>query len=366
MHLRLKFSPWARVSLVLVFMALGGAVRVGAQGKITLEHNTTQLSLSPVIYSERQGAIQNMDADPVQVKQMLNEALLKLTSAPDIGTAWTRLGITPQDIVGIKISTVGGPGLCTHHSLVHAICDGLAAAGVPRTQMIIWDKYQNKMVPAGYSLRDPTPTHAGIASIIPSNNYDPNVFYKNYLVGSLIWGDYRFLQPVSYGDSNSDSVANLSYYTKFVTQTCTKIINVPALSDDSYVGLHGCLSSLALGSVDNNRRFRGPPTYGDPAICEILNQPFIRRKVVIHILDALLPQCAGGPRFNPIFCEGVGVLYVSRDPVAIDTLALGMLERMRKQMNVPPIGNMASYVKTAASYNLGTNDRSRIQFIRVP
>ena len=327
--------------------------------------NGIAAALSPVIYAERPGSMENMNADPAQVKQMLNEALLKLTSAQDIGTAWTRLGITPQDVVGIKISTVGGAGLSTHHSLVHAICDGLAAAGVPRTQMIIWDKYQNRMTPAGYSLRAPTSTHAGISSVIPGLYYDPNAFYKNYMVGSLIWGDYRFLQPVSYSD-NSENVTNLSYYTKFVTQKCTKIINVPVLSDSSACGIHGCLSSLALGSVDNYRRFTGSPTYGDPAICEILNQPFFRRKVVVNILDAFLTQCAGGPKFNPIFCESVGVLYVGRDPVAIDTLALGMLERMRKQMNVPPIGNMASHVKTAASYNLGTNDMRRIQFIRVP
>jgi len=368
MLFRSKSVSLAHLSLLLLITVLGCATPGWAQSSKVVQHAAAAPSgpVSPVIFSERQGAVQNMNADPAQVKQMLNECLLKLTSAQDIGTAWTRLGITPQDVVGIKISTVGGPGLCTHHSLVHAICDGLAAAGVPRTQMIIWDKYQNKMTPAGYGLRDATSNHAGIASIIPSNYYDPNAFYKNYLVGSLIWGDYRFLQPVSYNGSGSGNVNDLSYYTKFVTQKCTKIINVPNLSDDSSVGMHGCLSSLALGSVDNNRRFRGAPTYGDPAICEILNQDFFRRKVVIHILDAFLPQCAGGPKFNPIFCEGVGVLYVSRDPVAVDYLALGMLERMRKQMNVPPIGNAASYIKSAPSYNLGTDNPRQIQFIRVP
>ncbi len=352
MLLRPNFRPFVLFLLVLITVVVGSSTAWGA-------------SISPVIFSERQGAVQNMNADPAQVKQMLNECLLKLTSAQDVGTAWTRLGITPQDVVGIKISTSGGPGLSTHHSLVHAICDGLAAAGVPRTQIIIWDKYQNRMAAAGYSLRDPTSNHAGIASTIPSNFYDPNAFYKSYLVGSLIWGDFRFLQPASY-NSGSDSVNNLSYYTKFVTQKCTKIINVPNLSDDSFVGVHGCMSTLALGSVDNTRRFLGPPTYGDPDICGILNQDFFRRKVVIHILDAFLTQCAGGPKFNPIFCEGVGVLYVSRDPVAIDYLALGMLERMRKQMNVPPIGSAANYIKTAPSYNLGTDNPRRIQFVRVP
>jgi len=366
MSSRLNFCPLVRLSILLLAIAAGCSIPGRGQTKAAPHPTPSSAPLSPVIFSERQGSVQNMNADPAQVKQMLNECLLKLTSAQDIGTAWTRLGITPQDVVGIKITTGGGPGLSTHHSLVHAICDGLAAAGVPRSQMIIWDKYQNKMVAAGYPMRDPTNSHAGIGSVIPSGYYDPNVFYKNYLVGSLIWGDYRFLQSASFSDASADNVNSLSYYTKYVTQKCTKIINVPNLSDDSSVGMHGCMSTLAIGSVDNNRRFRGPPTYGDPAICEILNQDFYRRKVVVHILDAYLTQCAGGPKFNPIFCEGVGVLYVGRDPVAIDYMALGMLERMRKQMNIPPIGNAASYIKSAPSYNLGTDNPRRIQFIRVP
>jgi len=110
------------IAVLSLILAVGGGLRAGAA------------TLSPVIFSERPGAMQNMNADPAQVKQMLNEALLKLTSAQDVGTAWKRLGITPQDVVGIKITTVGGAGLSTHHSLVHAICDGLAAAGVPFTR----------------------------------------------------------------------------------------------------------------------------------------------------------------------------------------------------------------------------------------
>lgn len=321
--------------------------------------------LSPVILAYRPGAVQEMEADPVQVKQMVNSALFTLTSAQDTATAWTRLGIKPTDIVGIKITTVGGPGLSTHHAIVHTICDGLRSAGVPSSQIIIWDKYQDRMRPAGYALRPATANHAAIQSIVPSNYYDPQVTYRNALAGNLMWGDFMFLQSVNGGDV-PDDVASLSYYTKFVTQTCTKLINVPVLSDDYYVGLHGCLSTLALGSVDNNRRFRGPPTYGDPAIDEILNQPFIRRKVVLHVLDALVAQCAGGPKFNPIYCRSLGAIYMGRDPVAIDTLALHQLEGMRRALNIPPIGDMASYVQDAPNYNLGTNDRSRIQFVRAP
>jgi hypothetical protein len=365
MLFRPNFFPPMRIAAIFLAMLLAGAVEMDAQSGAFPERSHAHPALSPVILVERPGAVQEFNVDPQQVRQMVNRALLTLTSAPDIGTAWTRLGITPRDVVGIKITTAGGPAFCTHHALVQAICDGLQAAGVPGTQIIVWDKFQNKMMSAGYAPRAATGNQAAIAAIVPANNYDPAVFYKNGIIGSLIWGDYQFNQMVDTDFYDASRIVNRSYYTTFVTQTCTKLINVPVLSDNRYVGIDGCLSSLALGCVDNNRRFQGPPSYGDPAIDEILDQDFIRRKVVVHILDALVAQCAGGPAFNPQFCQSLGALYVSRDPVAIDSLALPRLERLRREMNVPPIGNTAGYIKSAAYYNLGTTDRRRIQFLRV-
>jgi Domain of unknown function (DUF362) len=360
-----SFLP-LRVAGISLALFVTGIVAVHAQYGGTPHQNVAALSLSPVILVERPEAVQGYAVDPQQARQMLNRALLTLTSAPDIATAWTRLGITPHDVVGIKITTAGGPYFCTHRPLVQAICDGLQAAGVPPSQIIIWDKFQDKMVPAGYMPRAATDNLAAIASIVPGNNYDPDVYYRNGVIGSLIWGDYQFNQSLGSADFDSDRVLSRSYYTKFVTQICTKIINVPVLSYNEMFGIDACLSSLALGSVDNNRRFLGPPTYGDPEIDEIFDQSFIRRKVVVHILDAMVAQYGGGPAFNPLFCQSLGRLYVGRDPVAIDSLALPGLERARRQMNLPSTGNTSSYVKSAGVLSLGTTDRRRIQFLRVP
>jgi hypothetical protein len=366
MLVQLNFFLPVRAAGIFLAMLLVGSVEGNAQSGAFPQRNVAPASLSPVILAERPGAVQDFTADPQQVRQMVNRALLTLTSASDIGTAWTRLGITSKDVVGIKITTAGGQGFSTHHALVRAICDGLRAAGVPSTQIIIWDKFQDKMGPAGYALQAATDSQPSIQSIVPGNNYDPAVFYKNGIIGNLIWGDYQFNQMVDSDFYDSSPIVSRSYYTTFITQTCTKLINVPVLSYNERFGIDGCLSSLALGGVDNNRRFQGAPTYGDPAIDEILNRDFIRRKVVVHILDALVAQCAGGPAFNPQFCQSFGALYVSRDPVAIDYLALPRLEQMRRDMNVPSVGNTSSYVRSAAVLGLGTTDRRRIQFLRVP
>ncbi|HUB66970.1 MAG TPA: hypothetical protein VL981_05750 [Candidatus Methylacidiphilales bacterium] len=347
-------------------LALAATVGLAGAPTESSKQEAARLPLSPVILVERPGMVREFSVDRQQVKQMVDHALLKLTSAPDLATAWQRLGITPQDVVGIKITTVGGPLLCSHRSLVEAICAGLEAGGVPPTRIIIWDKFQDRMRRAGYALRAADGTSPAIESVVPDNNYDPSVFYRNGMIGNLIWGDFMFSQLPGLSGADASQVVARSYYTKFVTQICTKLINVPVLTDDQLGGIHGCMSSLALDSIDNNRRFRGRPTYGDPAIDEILDRDFMRRKVVVHILDALVVQCAGGPAFNPQFCGPLGALYVGRDPVAIDSLVLPRLERMRRAMNVPPIGNTTGYIRSANDYNLGTTDPRRIQLVRIP
>jgi hypothetical protein len=354
--------------------------------------------LSPVILAESPDVVQRFAVNGDVVRDMVDRELLKLTSAPDIGTAWTRLGVVPADVVGIKITTMGGPLLSSHRVLVQAICDGLQAAGVSPGHIIIWDKFGEDMRRAGYLPQQGTDEQVAIASVFPGTGYDTKTAYKNEILGTLIWGDSEFLgrsgddifqaardavnaKPFGGGSGNSltdtandyllnggaaiPQTSNLSYYDTLLSKTCSKIINVPVLTDNAPVGINGCLATLALAAVDNNRRFQGDPTYGDPAICEILDKDFMRRKVIVHILDALVAQYAGGPTFDPVFTQQIGAIYVSRDPVAIDSLVVRRIEAWRRQARIDPLGKTTSHINSAALYNLGTNDPHRIQLIRI-
>ena len=357
-------------------------------------------TLSPVIWSEDANIVQRFSIDNTVARRMVNRCLLKLTSASDVGTAWRRLGITPNDVVGVKIASQGGPIMSSHRAVVQAICDGLIAAGVPPTRILVWDKSASDMRSAGYDPQPPSDSHVGIASVFPGTGYDPDAVYKNGILGTLIWGDSEFgngsnadlTQQASdvvrgrngyggsdgIGDSFSGSddmlnpsaplTSNKSHFARLVTTICTKIVNVPVLTDNPYVGINGCMATLALGSIDNNRRFQGDPSYGDPAISEILANPILRRKVVVHIMDAMIAQYAGGPRFNPVFTKQIGAVYVSRDPVAVDAIVLQRLERYRTDSmsgRLDPIGRSAAHIHGGAEAGLGTDDASRIQLVRV-
>lgn len=344
---------------------------------------------------ERPEAVSNFSPDSSQVRDMFNSALQSLTGQPDPAAAWKSLGIVPNDIVGIKITTAGGPVLSSHRELVSCIISGLLAAGVSSNHIIIWDKFADDMKLAGWVPAAAGPRSPAIIAVVPGASFDPRVYYVNEILGKLIWGDLQFIgerhpstndlmnaariaaqknNPVEGDDDGAapvvapsvDQTSNKSFYTTIVTQSCSKIINIPVFADNNNTAIGGCLASLAMGCVDNTRRFSGDPVWGDPAVPEILDKDFLRKKVVLHVMDALIAQYAGGPQFNPVFTQSVGALYLSKDPVAIDSLVLPRMEKWRKENHVDPLGKAASHVATAATYDLGIGDPKRINVIRVP
>ncbi|QSR85759.1 DUF362 domain-containing protein [Methylacidimicrobium sp. B4] len=350
----------------------------------------SRASGSAVVIVERPSVIRNFSADRAAVRTMFRDALLQYTRQATMKAAWAKVGIAPQDIVGIKISASGGPVMSSRKPLVAAIAESLEEAGVPLYQIVVWDKLEDDLREAEYFPR-PEGAPYRIRSVIPETGFDEHVFYVNEVLGRLIWGDLAFRgikpgggqaqrsqkrgekqsvaqmygQGVSAG-SLENQVSNKSYYARLLTQICTKIINVPVCTDHSGVGFYGSLASLALGMVDNTRRFQGEGNWGDPAIAEILDRPFVRSKVVLHVMDALIVQYAGGPDFSPEFTYPLGAIYLSRDPVAIDSLLVGRVDAWRVGAHIPSLQPMIHYIQTAVEYGLGTSDPKDILLIPLP
>jgi len=84
-------------------------------------------------------AIKDYEANPRIVREMVNQLVLAGTGQSDVGKAWGSL-VSPSDSVGIKICAAGGELFTTHHAIVNAIVDGLAAAGHPRRSIIFGDR----------------------------------------------------------------------------------------------------------------------------------------------------------------------------------------------------------------------------------
>ncbi|HUJ11037.1 MAG TPA: DUF362 domain-containing protein [Verrucomicrobiae bacterium] len=317
--------------------------------------NVVATSKSKVVLVHDPTAVNGFSVNSDKVHAMVLAGIETLTSERAEAAAWRHF-VSSNDVVGLKIDTQSGPLQSTRRSVVEAIAEGLRAAGVSATNIYVFDRDPMQMRAAGY-LRSSTTNLFREVSIIDGTGWDPTVYYQNNLAGKLIWGDLLF------GKDTAEDISKRSHLPKLVTQTITKLINVPVLQDHDVCGLSGCLYSLSLGMVDNMRRFEMPGQHGDPMIADICAMQPIRSKLVLNVMDGLIAGYAGGPGFKPQYSWNYGALYFGSDPVAIDSLCVQELDVRRRDANVPVIGSLANHIATAARLGLGENERAKVDLI---
>ncbi len=318
---------------------------------------------STVYVAHNSDAIEDYEPNSRVIHGMVDRLVMAVTGERDVTKAWMSL-VGPKDKVGIKISAEGGELFTTHWDVVKAIIDGLTAAGHSRDNIIVWDRTITGAKEAGYK------SNAGayqLRSIAPRDGYDPKAVFSAPVLGQLIWGDLEFqkekgLEGLS-GDTENTS--NVSHFAKILSTEVTKIINVPVMSDSRNNGIAGCLYNVTIPNLDNWRRFSQGTGFGAESIAEIYANPLIAKKVVLNLMDGLIAVYAGGPQSQPNYSVHHATLYASKDPVAIDTIALKKVEEWRTHADFPPTARMAEYVKYAGEIGLGNSQTDRIQIKNV-
>ncbi len=289
---------------------------------------------------------------------MVDRLVIAITGQLNVGSAWASL-VSPNDKIGIKISAAGGELFTTHHAVVDAIVEGLVAAGHSRKDIVVWDRQLDAIKQAGYR---PEADGYQLLSIAPHDGYDAKATFTAPAMGKLIWGDLDFIPQRGENPMRTETVnaSDKSHFAKIVTEKVTKIINVPVMSDSFATGLAGCLYNVTLPNIDNWRRFAQYGRFGAAGIPQLYAERNIAGKVVLNIMDGLIAAYAGGPRSDPNFAIHFETLYASKDPVAIDALALRRLEQFRADAKMPAIGDLASHVALAGEMGLGNADLARI------
>src|SRR5215217_5137723 len=113
-------------------------------------------------------SIKDYKTNPRVVREMVNKLLLAVTGESDVAKAWGSL-VSPNDKIGIKICAAGEELFTTHHDVVNAIVDGLAAAGHPRSTIVVWDRSLRGIKGAGYR---PGSDGYQLKPITPHEGYD--------------------------------------------------------------------------------------------------------------------------------------------------------------------------------------------------
>ncbi|PYJ68933.1 MAG: hypothetical protein DME75_12045 [Verrucomicrobia bacterium] len=308
-------------------------------------------------------AIKDYKTNPRVVREMVNRLILATTGQPDVATAWASL-VAPNDKIGIKISAAGGELFTTHHDIVNAIVDGLVAAGHLRSSIIVWDRSLGGIKDAGYR---PAIDGYQLEAIAPRDGYDPKAVLSAPLVGKLIWGDFDYRSDKGKMPmlSDTENTSNVSHFSKIISSEVTKIINVPVMSISERNGIAGCIYNVTIPNIDNWRRFSQGSRFGAESLAEIYNDPLIAKKVVFNLMDGLVAQYAGGPQSQPNYALHHGTLYASKDPVALDAIALRHLEQWRVRASLPAISPMAAYIGFASQLGLGNSAPNRIEIRNV-
>jgi hypothetical protein len=327
---------------------------------IQVQAGTPPLSSGPsarVVIVSDPDAVSDYQPDNDIIQAMVNRGVTNLTGQVTVTAAWRSL-VSTQDVVGIKVFSAAGEISGTRPAVVNAVIHGLLQAGLPSKHIIVWDKRGDDLRTAGY-VKLARLLHVRAEGAMETG-YDPTNFYlpDSAVIGNLVYGDFEF-------GKTGDGVGRKSFVTKILSREVTKIISIAPLLNQSSAGVCGHLYSVALGSVDNTLRFQNDPDRLAVAVPEIYALPPIGDRVVLNITDALIGQYEGGASVLLHYSTVLNQLWFSRDPVALDTLAISELDRERQSMGAATFEPDLLIYTNAALLQIGINDPAKIQVQKV-
>ncbi len=253
--------------------------------------------------------------------EMLEGALTTLTQQPTSAAAWRSI-LKADDVIGLKFNRSGQVALNTTGVVAEALIASIVAAGWPAAQIVCIE------APSEVESRNgTTPAISGFAE-----------------------------QETDFG-SGSDQLAS-------VVDQVTAIIDVPYLKSHNIAGLTCCLKNLSHGLIKHPARYHRNGC--SPYIADIVGIPKIRSKLRLCLVDALRIVFDKGPEPSEPNVSDEGVLLASFDPVASDSIALMVLDDLRREKGLPTIKNPhqpLAFLSYAQQEGLGVTDWSRIDLV---
>jgi len=298
---------------------------------------------------------------------MLKEGMIALTGEKDLKKAWMQF-VKPNEIIGLKVNPVGGKLLSTSHAVTKSIVKQLQEAGVPKENIVIWDRRLMQLHETGYTEEN----YPGIKIRGTEQKDDDGGFYDK---DGVLYGEKMIDKDWYYwADCEEEYDAytlpymvnsgKYSYFSKICTQEIDKIINVPVLKNAGPT-VTLCMKNLAYGAITNTGRLHKP--LWSETCAEVCAFPPIRDKLVLNIVDGLRGCFEGGPGANPQFICNYNTMLFGTDPVAVDRVGYDIVvaKRMEEGVQEEESPNGTKYMEMAANLDLGVSDPEKIRHIEM-
>jgi len=323
-----------------------------------------------VVAVEHAHVIENGLYQAEEVKQTMTRGMTELTGAPSWTDAWRTL-FEKGDVVGIKVSPVGGPKLCSDALVLRQILDGLAQAGVGARDVIVFNRYKDEFLAGGIDKWIPsgvrwiTSSEGYNNTQLDMDGYDPDVFMEMALI-----------KP---GENANDAHYRRSYVAKVVTKDINKFINLPVLKHHQSAGVTICLKNMSHGMVNNVNRSHLTPTQNACGVFipSVVSLPVMREKATLHICDGVKASFHGGPPARAPYVWEHKTMYFATDPVALDHTGWKAIDAKRAEAGMASVAlskpdKVSTYlncqvehIEFAGALGLGVYDDAKIEVKRV-
>ncbi|MFH2002784.1 MAG: DUF362 domain-containing protein [Planctomycetota bacterium] len=246
----------------------------------------------------------------------------------------------PGRKIGIKLNCLAGRGLSTHPELVFALIELLVRAGISAEDIIVFERTEHELKRAGFPIR----TQRGGKQARFMGNDSQGAGFEN--------------QPVCF-----ESIG--SCFCNILTREIDVLINFGVLKDHDLAGVSIGLKNL-YGLIHNPNKYHDQGCA--PYVAHVAASPPVREKLKLTICDGLMAQYHGGPALKKVYTWDAGILLASKDPVALDTVGVEIIEKKRHKEGLDTLsesGRYPAWLNDARRSGLGEDRLDRIKVITV-
>jgi uncharacterized protein (DUF362 family) len=269
---------------------------------------------------------------PDDAKAMLERAMQEFTGKADLVEA-VKLFVHPKDKVCVKVNGIAQQNMATNKELVLPFVEAMVAAGVPPANITLLEQYPGFFQATRIKPKD---VPAGVVISFHVNN-DATMDWRT------VPGGRR------------------AKFVRVLTES-TALINFALVKDHSIQGFTGALKNMTHGCNVNPQDFHD--RHGSPQIAILAAQDILRSRLRLCVIDGFKIMAQGGPLWKqPQYVGPHESVYVSTDPVAVDSVGWGEVEKARAGFGLKTLkdeGREPAYIAAAADLGVGVADPKKI------
>lgn len=271
--------------------------------------------------------------------------------------------------VGLKIYTDSGPGMATPIALVHAVITALEKRGFEQQNIFLVGLNQLRLRWTGYLpslVTGETPFKGHPIYVLESGRYyDPVWFYDSPLPQRF---DPIFAAEQTKGvePNSTKDEDRKSFLATPLFLDADFWINLPVYTDHPTLGINGALVNATLWNASNTARFFRSPANAPAAVAEMSAIPELRETWVCTIASLEHYQYIGGPFFNSMYSASEPLVWLSTDPVILDSLMRARIDAARKRNGFEPVSEEIRTLEFAETLGVGSTKIKNAKIVDVP